>query len=70
MLHPSPRPEAAAETVLYAATAPADEVGGRYCGTAPRVTHHSAAADDPQLAQRLWDLSAHLCELGADDLVC
>ncbi|KAI7845479.1 hypothetical protein COHA_001027 [Chlorella ohadii] len=62
-------PEAAAETVLYAATAPADEVGGRYCGTAPRVTRHSAAADDPQVAQRLWDLSAHLCQLDADDLV-
>ncbi len=72
--HPSPSnppasPEAAAETVLYAATAPAEEVGGRYCGTAPRVTRHSAAGDDPQLAQRLWDLSAHLCQLDADDLV-
>jgi hypothetical protein len=62
-------PEAAAETVLFAATAPAHEVGGRYCGTAPRVTRHSAAADDPQLAQRLWDLSAHLCQLDSADLV-
>lgn len=62
-------PKAAAETVLYAATAPAGEVGGRYCGTAPRVTRHSAAADDPALAQRLWELSVHLCQLEGDELV-
>lgn len=62
-------PEAAAETVLFAATAPAEEVGGQYCGTAPRVTHHSAAAGDPALARRLWDLSAHLCQLEGDELV-
>lgn len=54
--------------MLYAATAPADEVGGRYCGTAPRVARHSAAADDEALARRVWELSAHLCELGADGL--
>lgn len=55
--------------MLFAASAPADKVGGRYCGTAPRVTRHSAAADDPELAQRLWDLSAHLCALGPGELV-
>lgn len=63
-------PEAAARTVLYAATAPAEEVGGRYVGTAPKVSRHSRAADDPALAARLWDLSAHLCGLqGGDELV-
>lgn len=61
-------PEAAAETVLFAATAPADQVGGRYCGTAPRVARHSAAADDEVLARRVWELSAHLCDLTADEL--
>lgn len=55
--------------MLYAATAPAAEVGGRYCGTAPRVTHNSAVADDPALAQRLWQLSAHLSQLGERDLL-
>ena len=67
---PARSPEAAARTVLYAATAPAEEVGGRYVGTAPKVSRHSRAADDPALAARLWDLSAHLCGLeGGDDLV-
>ncbi len=61
-------PEAAAETVLFAATAPADQVGGRYCGTAPRVARHSAAADDEVLARQVWELSAHLCDLTADEL--
>lgn len=62
-------PEAAAETVLFAATAPAVEVGGCYCGTAPRVTRASKTADDPALAARLWELSAHLSQLPSDDLV-
>lgn len=55
--------------MLFAATAPAAEVGGRYCGTAPRVTHASKASDDPALAARLWELSAHLSQLPSDDLV-
>lgn len=56
--------------MLYAATAPAEEVGGQYVGTAPKVSRHSAVADDPALGARLWDLSAHLCSLeGSDDLV-
>lgn len=62
-------PEAAAETVLYAAAAPAEEVGGRYCGTAPRVGDCSKAAEDPALAQWVWSLAAHLCQLGPDELV-
>ncbi|KAL4422768.1 hypothetical protein ABPG75_008965 [Micractinium tetrahymenae] len=62
-------PEAAAQTVLYAATAPAQEVGGAYVGTAPRVGHHSRAAGDPALAARVWELGAHLCQLGEEDLV-
>lgn len=62
-------PDAAAQTVLYAATAPAGEVGGAYVGTAPRVGHHSRAAGDPALAARVWELGAHLCRLGEDDLV-
>lgn len=74
-LPPPPRlllscsPEAAAQTVLYAATAPAEEVGGAYVGTAPRVGHHSRDAGDPALAARVWELGAHLCGLGGDDLV-
>ena len=60
-------PAAAADTLLYAATAPAEEVGGQYCGTAPQVGHHSRAAGDPALAQRLWQLSAHLCQLSAEE---
>ncbi|PSC76102.1 short-chain dehydrogenase [Micractinium conductrix] len=62
-------PAAAAETVLYAATAPADEVGGQYVGTAPRVSKHSQAAGDAALAARLWELSAHMCSLDADERV-
>jgi hypothetical protein len=67
---PSPdarSPAAAADTLLYAATAPAEEVGGQYCGTAPKVGHHSRAAGDPALAQRLWQLSAHLCQLSPEE---
>ena len=60
-------PAAAADTLLYAATAPAEEVGGQYCGTAPQVGHHSRAAGDPALAQRLWQFSAHLCQLSPED---
>lgn len=55
--------------MLYAATAPAEEVGGAYVGTAPRVGHHSRAAGDPALAARVWELGAHLCGLAGDDLV-
>ncbi|KAI3430478.1 hypothetical protein D9Q98_005073 [Chlorella vulgaris] len=62
-------PEAAAQTVLYAATAPAAEVGGQYCGTSPHVSKHSAAAGDPVLAEHLWELSAHLCQLGPSELL-
>lgn len=52
-------PQAAARTVLYAATAPADAVAGQYV-SGLRVARHAARADDPVLAARLWSAS---CEL-------
>jgi daunorubicin C-13 ketoreductase len=51
-------PEGGADTLLWLATAPAEEItsGGYYYRRAPRVA--SGHATDPALAARLWEASA------------
>ncbi len=55
-------PKAAAECVLFAATAPAEEVGGKYIQECA-VARSSGASDDVVLAGRLWEKSKELAGL-------
>jgi NAD(P)-dependent dehydrogenase (short-subunit alcohol dehydrogenase family) len=55
-------PKAAAESVLFAATAPADEVGGKYVQECA-VARSSEASNDVVLASRLWKKSKELAGL-------
>lgn len=52
-------PRAAAHVVLYAATAPDDEVAGQYVADGS-VKKSSKLSYDPALARRLWDVSCQL----------
>ena len=52
-------PHKAAETMLYAASAPAEEVAGRFVKDS-RVAKVTRKAADTQLAERLWDVSCNL----------
>ena len=55
-------PQAAAECVLFAATAPADEVGGQYIQDCA-VAKSSKSSNDVVLASRLWEKSKELAGL-------
>jgi NAD(P)-dependent dehydrogenase (short-subunit alcohol dehydrogenase family) len=55
-------PKAAAECVLYAATAPAEEVGGKYIQECA-VARSSKASEDVVLARRLWKKGKELAGL-------
>jgi len=55
-------PKAAAECVLLAATAPADEVGGKYVQECA-VARSSATSNDMVLSNRLWKKSKELAGL-------
>jgi len=55
-------PKAATECVLFAATAPANEVGGKYVEECA-VVRSSGASNDVVLASRLWEKSKELAGL-------